>query len=465
MLLFKKIIGIKFYHAYLIATIIYLLIASAVLFSANLETFVKHAADSDSWTKPAQGFSENLAFVDPDDPSRPMNYRPPVYPLFVGFFMIVAGSLFPMFVVLIQLLLHFATSFVTARIVEYVEPGMGVVAFSLMLFNPNSFATAFFVQSETLNTFLLVLVILGLILFARQSSIYIGGLIGIIVGLAALTRTEGQFLIILVPLLIVIIWAVGQTRMSWRGGTTAAIFCLVLSLAVTAPWMTWNYNLGDGYRTTSSGSTSYFVWGNATQIEMEQFSVSAPQAEKRVLEERNFFIKSQGNRWNELDSSARDNLLVEAGFRHIMSYDFTAIAKTFFKSTFLFFTTGGAGKWFKLMGEPSAAPFAVMVREAHSSYFESVLSALKQSNPLLFSIWLIAIGFVICTRIVGLIGLMRLFFNKHYDVLLICVAGIGFYSLVMPFYGISRFRVNVECLLMVLAVSGISALLKTLKNS
>ena len=97
----------------------------AVLFSANLETFVKHAADSDSWTKPAQGFSENLAFVDPDDPSRPMNYRPPVYPLFVGFFMIVAGSLFPMFVVLIQLLLHFATSFVTARIVEYVEPGMG----------------------------------------------------------------------------------------------------------------------------------------------------------------------------------------------------------------------------------------------------------------------------------------------------------------------------------------------------
>ena len=178
MLLCKKIICATHYNAYIFATILYLLISFAVLFSANFETFVKHAADSDSWIKPAQGFSENLSFVDPDDPSRPMNYRPPAYPLFVGFFMISAGSLFPLVVVLVQLLLHFVTAFVTARIIENVEPDLGVVAFSLMLFNPNSFATAFFIQSETLNTFFLALVILGLVLFSKQDSIYLGGLIG-----------------------------------------------------------------------------------------------------------------------------------------------------------------------------------------------------------------------------------------------------------------------------------------------
>ena len=57
---------------YVFATILYTFIAFGLLSLVNLEIFTKHAADAESWIKPAQGFSEHLAFVDPDDPSIPM---------------------------------------------------------------------------------------------------------------------------------------------------------------------------------------------------------------------------------------------------------------------------------------------------------------------------------------------------------------------------------------------------------
>ena len=75
---------------------------------------------------------------------------------------------------------------------------VGPLAFSLILFNPNSFGSVFFVQSETLNAFFVVVIVLGLFQFYRKGS-FSTVLTGIAVGLVSLTRPEGKFLMILVP--------------------------------------------------------------------------------------------------------------------------------------------------------------------------------------------------------------------------------------------------------------------------
>ena len=104
MSLFETIFGTESNRAYKFATKLYIIVSFGLLSSVNLEIFTRHAADAGSWIKPAQGFSEHLAFVDPDDPAIPMNYRPPAYPFFVGIAMIAAGSLFPLIVVVVQLI-------------------------------------------------------------------------------------------------------------------------------------------------------------------------------------------------------------------------------------------------------------------------------------------------------------------------------------------------------------------------
>jgi len=458
----KIIIGTKSNLVYTIATVLYTCIAFGLLSSVNIEIFTKHAADAESWIEPAKGFSEQLAFVDPDDPAIPMNFRPPAYPFFVAIAMITAGSWFPLVVVVVQLILHFGTAVVTSRLMEYVQNGMGPLAFSLILFNPNSFGSVFFVQSETLNAFFVVLIVLGLFQFYRKGSFSSTALTGIAVGLVSLTRPEGKFLMILVPLGLLLLGLISRGPTFWVRNFKQAFFCLIISVIITAPWMFWNLSQGDGYR-LSAGSTEYFIWGSATQIEMEQYGISGVEAEHRVREKRAEFINNYGDRWFKLSRHEQDALLVESGLRHILNYDLGAIIRNITKANLQFFVAGGAGKLFALVGKANAAPFAVMVREEHSDYLDSVMSALAQADITLIVIWLVAIIFVICTRIFGLIGLIHLYRQRHYDVLLISAAGIVFFAMVNPFFGISRFRINVECLFILLAISGIVALLKWLK--
>jgi hypothetical protein len=445
-------------RAYWIATMVYALLAALVMMFGDTEAFTRDAADGASWTEPGRGLALHGDFVKPVDPEASLNYRPPAYPLLLAGAMLLDMDGFAPVVVGAQLILLYLTAVVTARLATHVAPGFGALAFCLILFNPNAFGTAFFTQSETLNAFFVVLVAAGLLHFARRGSLLSGAGTGAAVAAVCLTRPEGMFLIILAPLCLVLLGGLGKARSGWAQGVKAGGMALVVSLVVTAPWMGYNAALGDGYRLTASGSTAYFVWGGAAQLEMEASGVDESTAEQRSAAARNAFIKAQGGRWNTLSNAERDALLVRAGLERIFSYDFGTIAANVTKATAQFLLSGGSGRLFALIGDPNSSPFSVMVRDGMSSHAAAVWRAMTEGHGGLLLIWAAALGYVMVARLLGLVGLWWLIRRGEYDVLLIVVAGIAFYALVFPFYGISRFRVAVECLLVLLAVGGIAGL-------
>lgn len=445
----------------LLALSVFGLMVVAVFGTAPEGTFVRHAEDGTSWTLPAQGLVLHGDFVDPENPETTMNYRPPAYPALVALGMVTGGADYADLVVAFQILLLVATAFLTWKICDLAAPGSGTgaFAFALLLLNPNSLGTAFFVQSETLSAFFVAILVWGLFAFAAAGRPWMAAVAGMAAALAALTRPEARFLIVIVPVAILLLDLLRPGRPDWRRVAGATLLCFAVSAAIAAPWMTRNYLEGDGFRLTASGNTEYYVWGSATQIEMEETGLSEREAEQRVQEARAAYIAAQGERWETLSPEARDKELVAAGLRHIFDYSGQAIARNVVKATLQFFTAGGSGRIFALVGKPDASPFAVMVREGLDDHVAAVRSALSQADPGLLLIWIVSFGYVVVTRVAGLIGLYVMMRRGQWGGLLIVVSGILFYALVIPFYGIARFRVSVECLFVLLAVIGGAAVL------
>lgn len=441
-------------NAYLIASGGYLLLCVIVLVLGEPSAFLIHAADGASWTDPATVFASTGGFIDPAVPGLVHNYRPPLYPIFVASGMVLFGDSYPWAVVLSQLGMVYGIALLMALVLRDWSETAAKLGFCLVLFNPNLFGVAFFVQSEVLNALFVTTLGYALFRYARNPKLSFACLAAFSTGLACLTRPEGAFLFILVPFALALLnWRRGWGDAWRKSGIVAALAFTVTALTVS-PWMTYNYQNGDGYKLSASGSTSYFIWGNATQLEMQQFGIPEREAERRMSEARAQVMEGRGAEWASLSPLEREDVLIWAGVDKILSYETVTVITMFTKATGQFLLAGGAGRLFALAGSPDAAPFAVMVQSGHSDHFTAVLDALSNADLGLLLVWAVAVGYVLVTRIFGLIGLYKLCRDRNYGALLIVVAGIGFYVCVMPFYGLSRFRVSVEFLFVLLAALG-----------
>jgi len=452
-------------NTYYTISIFYAAIILSILLVFDSDAILRYAADGETWLIPAQGLARHFSFVHPDDTSELMNYRPPLYPLFVASGILTAGENFNYLIVIMQISLLFATGCITARLTEMIVPGYGPLALALLIFNPNSLGTAFFVQSETLNAFFIALLIWCLFIYSENGRIRDGFICGLTLGLACLTRPEAIFLFVLIPISLPILDCLRSTAMNWRRTLASMVMAIIAASAVTAPWMTWNSLNGAGYRLAASGSTEYYIWGSAAQIEMTQYRIPESIAEQRVRAIRSARIEEFGDKWNSLTEAEKDSYLTAAGLRHILTYEPSAIAKNITLATLQFFTAGGAGQFFALTGNAGASPYAVMQRLQLSDHLDAVLAALDEADLSLLLIWCAAMAYVVITRIIGLAGLYRLWKSRQFGILFIIVAGLSFYALVIPFYGISRFRVAVECLLVLLTVAGLAQIRHSWQSS
>lgn len=72
--------------------------------------------------------------------------------------------------------------------------------------------------------------------------------------------------------------------------------------------------------------------------------------------------------------------------------------------------------------------------------------------------------FLVVSRFFELVGLYLITRIRPFDILLTIVAGSGFFALVTPFHGISRFHVSVEYLFVLSTTVGIAAAHQSLRH-
>lgn len=192
--------------------------------------------DSQTYLVPGYELARGLGFA-------PILKRPPMYPLFVAFSIVLMGE-DPHGLAFLQHLLGLGTVVLTywlARI-AFAGPGRplagrvaGLVAGLLVALNGTLIVYEHFVMAETLFTFLLTAAALALVAGAQRASWRLYALGGALLALASLNRAAAQLLIPVVPL-VALLWHRKLGAVTRYTGALLAGF-LVLML----PWMlvTW----------------------------------------------------------------------------------------------------------------------------------------------------------------------------------------------------------------------------------
>ncbi|MHA1537433.1 MAG: ArnT family glycosyltransferase [Alphaproteobacteria bacterium] len=418
----------------------------------------RHGGDAASWYGPGFGIAKLGAFVHIDTPDKPELRRGPLYPLLIAGTVLAADKAYFRLLVPIQILLLFATAMIAARFTETLLPGYGMAALALVAFNPNALGTAHLVQSETLYALLVTLLAWAILAYCRSPGLRPAALAGLALGFSCLVRPEGQFLILALPLAMLILPSLPGPALAWRRRLAPALVAGLVALVAISPWLWRNHEVGHGYRLSTYESMSYYLWGSAGQIEMIASGVSEREAEKRMAARRADFIARQGEGWKRLGEREQYRRLAYAGLDAIRGAEAGAIARVVIAATLQFFAAGGAGDLHNLVGLEASNPYQKAVTGGYSSYENAWLASLRDSAPATLAISIIALGFVVLLRILGIAGMVTLARRREWRVLLVLGAAIAYFALVIPFYGNSRFRVGIEPLLILLALYGFSGL-------
>lgn len=188
--------------------------------------------DSQTYLVPGYELARGLGFS-------PILKRPPMYPLFVAFSIVMLGE-DAHGLAFLQHLLGLGTVVLTywlARVAFAGAGGLlagrvaGLVAGLLVALNGTLIVYEHFVMAETLFTFLLTAAALALVLGARRSSWRLYALGGAFLALASLNRAAAQMLLPVVPLVALLWHRRLRSAVRATGATLAGFLVLML------PWM------------------------------------------------------------------------------------------------------------------------------------------------------------------------------------------------------------------------------------
>jgi len=375
--------------------------------------------------------------------------RQPLYPLVMAGAMRIAGDSGLQLLIVLQVAMLFATGVLAWFIArDWMDRGAGAV-FALVLLNPNAVAVSHWPLADTLHALLFTVAVWSLLLFGRQGKGWQAVLCGVAMGLAALTRPESSLLIYVLPLAIPLVrWSAGGADIV-RRGVPLGIGALVAALVVASPWMLHNQRAGHGFAITGGAKASdnlrmHFSYAEAAQTGLPQNEAFA------AIWDREGQVLADAGLGNAAVAEQRQ-FLARYYFRGTLETSPSVLAGLFAKAWVAQFASGGGQSLNLLFGESLDRPDKLMNRPGFFAVFFDRLG----TQPLAAAaVTLASVGFALVARLFGLAGFAVLIVRQHWALLLVIVAVLAFKGLVHVFIGLSRYRLGVEPLLMILAVLG-----------
>lgn len=420
---------------------------------------LRQGADAQSWYEPAVALYKYGAFVELDDPSRPETYRGPVFPIFGAAMMRIAGQADPMPIVYGQIVLLLLTGLMFRRIVEEWCPGWGDLGLALYVFNPNALATAHLIQSDTV--FMIVTTAsfwTALRYIQRGHDWHYGVATGALLGLACLVRPTPQFLLLALPLILPILVAVSGKRSGLGRAFLTGAGGVVAAGVIALPWILHVHAAGGGFDITPPNIKYRFIWDHIQIMDAQATGTSQWDAGKRLegpggVVER--YIATQGPAWNALTRDQQYERLVEFGYKTLLSYPPTVIARALAQSVGQFLLGGGAGNYFNLFGIDAQRLSTVWMTETTGRPLETLRRAFAEAPLAMYLIGAVTYVFVLVMRAAGLVGLVMVGVRRQWPLLLLLIGLVAYYALVHIFAGSARYRLVIEPALLLLAVLGI----------
>lgn len=439
---------------------VFLFINVALLLVAPYDVHLAKGADASSWYSPALSLLKHGAFVTLNNPEILQTYRPPLYPMY-GAFMLFIGNNNIISIIIGQIVLLWLTGVITYRMVENILPGKGIVGLVLVVFNPNALGTAHLIQSDILYMFMVTATLYCLFLYRSKGSFKLSILIGFLFGLTCLVRTSGQYLILLLPIIYVIIGLLQKSKQLLAVHLYNGLISTIIAIAVIFPWVQHNASAGWGYNLTTPEIKVVYFRDNVIYLESIQNNTSLGDASRKIEGDEQSYISSYAEKW--LHMSKHDKLSSIATYykKQLFTYDYNTVTKGFIDSWIGLFGAGGAANLHNLLAlDGSRSIQAMSSSEKHMSRTDAVFDTLLKSNLVVISISLLSFIYVIVLRILGLIGLVRMIRCREYGVLFILSGVITYFMLIALFVGNSRYRLPIEPALIIMAVYGFNTLVK-----
>ena len=420
---------------------------------------LNEGADASQYYMQALSFLESGQFNDGDVP---FTFGTPLYSIFLSipiYIFGLQGSI--VVIVFLQCALLYITGFLSRKILLQFSNKFGVLLHAVVIFNPKSIITAHLVQSETLFTFLFIWSVVIAFKIVTDFSLKNIVLLGVLTGLATLTRPVALYLLILWPIFILITLIIKFKQISNK-----YVKLLVIVLAgglIISPWYVRNYiNFGEVFLTSNSGA---YLKDQYLQLKAKGSNLSLEDAQKK---HKKIFKNYLGNNIdadfclkNERHWSC-NSAVTHASLEAITVEPLAVHVKALIASWGTLFMSGGASNIRNYLGL-SGKDLIVNFQNKSFNGLKSILELIKNMESAYFFIFIFTVVFTVIFRIAGIIGIFYCLNNKEfrpYGVLLIEI--ISIFTASYLYLGQSRFRVPLEPILMLFAVIGILFVIKAL---
>lgn len=419
---------------FLLIIIIFLRIS--VLFFAYAHPERTFTNDSYSYIEPAQFLLRDHAYTHPS------TLRTPAYPLFLAGIFALFGER-PFFVVLAQVLIGLATIFITYKMSSDLFPGQnGLQGILLLGLGLESILSPFYLMTETLFSFFLVLIAFSLLRYKHSLKIDWALACAVFSALAILCRPIALYLPVLI--LFFFIWENRQKcSVAIRIG---AVYLLITAISVI-PWVVRNYHVV-GLPIVSSITGDSLLFYSANALRAHEKGITFFESQKQIFEEFEQRATQEGIPYTEKD---RYNLKISMGKKIIAHAPVTYLWVHVRDSLKVFLP--GTASLNEMMGLPTQSiQFWDVLRT--QSPLSALASYFEQSNFAQI-ILLPFILLLIMTIFGAAVGTLILFKGKNWFALLLLLIPLIYLILLSGPGSYSRFRVPLMPFLSILAGIGL----------
>jgi hypothetical protein len=429
-------------------------------FSIEGATFIE-GADSSQYINPAINIINHGSFSESND--NLYTIGTPLYSILLLIPIKIFGFNSALSVIVfIQCLLLFITGILSRLILcQIFESGKGgYLIQGLIIFNPNSLITAHLIQSETLFTLLLTIMLFFSFRLIKSPSVRNSIYVGIFCGLLALTRPAGLYFALTMPIFVFIAYMIQSSKSEIKEEIKKYVkfsfLMAITSILIMTPWYARNYIETDMVFLTSN--SGYYLRDQYIQL----LKIGRGWDEKESVNYINNKTYDYYER-NKIDPSCLTKLrhwscnddLSRAFVDGIINEPFKHHARALLESWSYLYFSGGASNFRNYLGISGKNKIVSFQRDKHDG-FNGIINLIRSIDYPYLYILLLTTSFSIITRIYGVIGVYYLIKNRNSWPYLIILLGVVILSMGMYLYlGQSRFRVPIEPILMFFAVAGL----------
>ncbi|WPE17683.1 ArnT family glycosyltransferase [Candidatus Thioglobus autotrophicus] len=426
------------------------------LFSIEGATFIE-GADSSQYINPAINIINHGSFSGSNDSL--FTIGTPLYSMLLLIPIKIFGFNSALSViVLIQCVLLFTTGMLSRLILCQIFESRkgGYLIQGLVIFNPNSLITAHLIQSETLFTLFLTIMLFYSFCLIKNPSVRNSIFVGIFCGLLALIRPAGLYFALIMPIFIFAAYMAQSSKSEIKKYVKFSFLTAITSILIMTPWYARNYIETDKFFLSSN--SGYYLRDQYIQLLKigrgwnEKESIDYIDNKTRDYYERN---KIDPSCLTKLRHWSCNDALSRAIVGGIINEPFRYHAHALLESWSYLYFSGGASNFRNYLGISGKNKIVSFQKDKHDG-FNGIISLIRSIDYPYLYILLLTTSFSVITRIYGAIGVYYLIKNRNYWPYLIILLGIVMLSMGMYLYlGQSRFRVPIEPILMFFTVAGL----------